>query len=216
MIGERFNRWLVIERGADYHYPSNRSTSARYICLCDCGAEGLVHRAHLKNGSSQSCGCLNREISSTAGGLSKTRAYRSWSNMIGRTDPENTQVSNQAYRDKGIECSEDWKTFENFHRDMGDCPEGYELERDDVLGNYCKENCRWADEVTQATNRGKFKNNTSGYPGISWSEQHNRWRVGIHVNKVRYEGGLFEDFKMAIESRRALELMYLGYIKEYK
>jgi hypothetical protein len=217
MIGERFNRWLVVVRGEDYIYPSTGKSAIRYICSCDCGETKLVHKSHLKNGSSQSCGCLNREISSTAGGLSQTRAYRSWSGMIGRTDPNNTQASNQSYRDKGITCSEDWKSFENFYRDMGDCPEGYELEREDVMGNYCKENCTWSDEVTQATNRTKFSNNTSGYTGVSWSEQHNKWRVGLYVNKIRYEGGLFEkdDFASAVKARKALELKHLGYIKDH-
>lgn len=38
---------------------------------------------------------------------------------------------------------------------MGDCLENLTLDRIDVNGNYSKENCRWADWATQATNKQK-------------------------------------------------------------
>jgi len=212
MIGQRFGRWLVVVRGEDYVYPHNNKKAIRYICDCDCGNAGLVHSAHLKNGSSKSCGCLNREISTTHG-MSKTRAYKSWSNMIIRC----TGSSNKAdasYLEKGISFQDSWADFEEFYKDMGDCPDGFELERNDALGDYCKSNCSWADETTQATNRTKFKNNTSGYTGVTWSAVHGKWRTGLYVNKVRHEGGLFTNFEDAVEARKQLELKYLGRIKE--
>ena len=36
---------------------------------------------------------------------------------------------------------------------MGDPPEGLTIDRIDTYGNYCKENCRWADQRTQTINR---------------------------------------------------------------
>jgi len=45
------------------------------------------------------------------------------------------------------------KAFHNFLEDMGARPVGKTLDRINVNGHYCKENCRWADKDTQMQNR---------------------------------------------------------------
>ncbi len=53
LSGQRFGRWTVIDRGPD---GKHRQTS--WNCVCDCGEKQLVNAKSLKNGDSQSCGCL--------------------------------------------------------------------------------------------------------------------------------------------------------------
>jgi hypothetical protein len=36
-----------------------------------------------------------------------------------------------------------WEHFENFLADMGEKPEGLEIDRIDPFGDYTKDNCRW-------------------------------------------------------------------------
>lgn len=211
MIGQTFTRWTVLERGEDYITPASGLHQKRYLCQCVCGKVKLVFRAHLINKSSQSCGCLNREICTTHG-MSKSRAYKAWGNMLKRcnrpSDKERTYID--------ISYPEDWNDFNKFFQDMGECPDKLELERLDSMLSYSKDNCVWADETTQSTNIRRKCSNTSGKTGVFWSEVHQAWRVNITVNKVKHEGGkMFYTIEEAIERRKELELEHLGYHKKY-
>jgi hypothetical protein len=87
--------------------------------------------------------------------MSKTRIYKTFRSIRDRCN----LVSIKWYKDywwRWIEC--EWKSFEDFFRDMGDSYEEWlEIDRKDVNGNYCKENCRWVDLITQARNRRNVK-----------------------------------------------------------
>lgn len=62
MIGKRFGRWTVLERVPRPQFTA--SQAAFYLCRCDCGTERVINSATLRSGSSKSCGCLRREVSS--------------------------------------------------------------------------------------------------------------------------------------------------------
>jgi hypothetical protein len=47
---------------------------------------------------------------------------------------------------------------------MGERPEGYTLDRIDNNGDYCPENCQWADQKTQ--NRNRSDNRILRYRGV--------------------------------------------------
>ena len=86
----------------------------------------------------------------------KMREYSIWKGMKTRVTNPNTDEA-ERYYNRGITCCEEWlNSFEKFYEDMGPCPEGYSLDRIDSNGNYCPENCRWADNYTQSQNRGDF------------------------------------------------------------
>ena len=85
-------------------------------------------------------------------GNPKWRAHVAWLHMKRRCDkPDMKDAKN--YGDRGIVYDPRWAKFENFIADMGDPPEGHSLDRIDVSGNYCKENCRWATRKQQNSNK---------------------------------------------------------------
>jgi len=56
--GKRFGRLLVL------NYSGKRNKNHCWLCKCNCGKEKIILGSCLKNGSTQSCGCLQREITS--------------------------------------------------------------------------------------------------------------------------------------------------------
>lgn len=91
-----------------------------------------------------------------------TKTYKSWAEMNYRCK----KVGTKHYNDRGITVCERWKKFESFFEDMGIYPENKSIDRIDVNGNYCKENCRWATNTEQARN----KTNTMLVKGKTLSE----------------------------------------------
>ena len=58
------------------------------------------------------------------------------------------------YGGRGITVCERWLKYENFIADMGMRPApNFSIERKDTNGNYCPENCFWADDFTQTRNK---------------------------------------------------------------
>lgn len=60
LVGQRFGRLMVIE---DTY--KRKFGSVIWKCLCDCGKITEVMATNLKNGSTQSCGCLHHDIVSS-------------------------------------------------------------------------------------------------------------------------------------------------------
>jgi hypothetical protein len=134
-------------------------------CRCDCGNAVFVPTNHLANNQRFSCGCAKQKGSlrvpkrpvhghHTNGHPTKT--YASWSSM--RTRCLNPRVREYPdYGGRGIRICERWERFENFLADMGERPHGKTLDRIDVNGDYCAENCRWATPSEQLLNQRKSR-----------------------------------------------------------
>lgn len=85
-------------------------------------------------------------------GYRHTATYQTWIDMRRRCYDE-TRPDYARYGGRGIRVCAAWQSsFETFLRDMGERPEGKTLDRIDVDGAYCKENCRWATQREQLRN----------------------------------------------------------------
>lgn len=80
------------------------------------------------------------------------RAYISWMAMWNRVYPKKEKIQDLTYKNKKITICERWYYFWNFFEDMGERPEGMELDRTNNNGNYEPGNCRWTTRLVNVAN----------------------------------------------------------------
>ena len=213
LIGERYGKLTVIEYSG-----KTKNNKTKWICLCDCGAEVEVQTALLRNGKTQSCGCIKSDMlvkRNTTHGKAKTPEHQAWLSAKARTTNPNFTQSKD-YMGRGIVMEDPWfSSFEVFLGDMGLKPTPkHSIERLDVDGNYCKSNCIWATPETQAFNQRKRNTNTSGRTGVSWHKGKGKWETSICVDRKKIYLGSYIDFELACFIRTEAELHYHGFTKE--
>lgn len=150
--GERFGRVVVLERAEN-----NKHGKSRQRCKCDCGTIFVTNTRDLVSENCKSCGCLQRELCGDAHrthGLSKEAIYDVWKGMIRRCENPNCH-GYKYYGGRGISVCEEWHKLEVFYAwaISSGYAKGLTIERKDVNGNYCPENCTWITMKEQGRNR---------------------------------------------------------------
>jgi hypothetical protein len=163
LTGQKFGRLSVVKFAG-----SDTAGRSRWECICDCGKTVVVDGYKLRNGHTQSCGCLQLERIAEANTKNLTkhgmsagskrkghRLYKIWRGMIDRCENQNVQ-NYQYYGARGISICKEWRAefviFYKWAMSNGYSPE-LSIDRKNVDGNYCPENCRWATSLEQANNK---------------------------------------------------------------
>lgn len=158
------------------------------ICKCECGNIAKVSYQHFMTGHTKSCGCLRTEMVSagthTTHGECYSRLNSIWRSM--RTRCRNVlKEYNKYWAGRGIKVCDEWEDYSVFAAwaKSNGYQEGLSIDRIDVNGDYCPENCRWVTNAEQQRN----KQNTIYYtlngitkPLIEWCEDY-----GVKFNTVR-------------------------------
>ena len=157
LTGQRFGRLAVVGRA-----PNDSHGRTKWKCVCDCGEITTPMAYHLKRGTTQSCGCLSREISiakNTKHGKSSSKLYSVWADMKDRCENKNNPAF-ENYGGRGVAVCDEWREFKPFlewalangyeeSAERGKCT----LDREDNDGNYEPSNCRWITMKAQGNNR---------------------------------------------------------------
>lgn len=127
-------------------------------------------------------------------GMAKTPIWRIYFRMRERCNYKNKD-NYHLYGGRGIKCQ--WESFQDFYEDMNESylkhinkygRENTTIDRIDVNGNYCKENCRWATVKEQSRN--KRNNIFYVYRGerltiSQWAERFGITRAGMRYRLLK-------------------------------
>lgn len=151
LTGNRYGK-LVVLKDIGCTGKNNR---IMFAVRCDCGNEFNVRNYLLTEKKITMCqSCAN-----STHGLSQSKLYRKWQGMKARC----LRTNHPAFPDyggRGITICEEWlefMTFAEWAYDNGykEVENGwdYSIDRIDVNGNYCPQNCRLANKKRQMRNR---------------------------------------------------------------
>jgi hypothetical protein len=192
----------ILLEDLDYLYPKEDSKKkARYgLYKCGfCGNEFKAQVKHINSGATKSCGCYQKRRTSETHkthGLVYTRLYDIWVSMKDRVlNPKNIKYID--YGGRGITICDEWKndfmSFYNWAMENGyEENKGLSIDRIDNDGGYSPENCRWTTSTIQNRNQRIRKNNTSGFKGVSFRKDNNKYKAVIVINKKNIHLGYFQ------------------------
>lgn len=216
LTNQRFGKWTVIKE-AKSKLDSYGRPVRKWLCRCDCGTERDVLQESLCNGLSLSCGCSRNK---------KTNHQIN--------DVYNTyDLSNEygiGYTPKGCVFYfdiDDYQLIKDYHWETNNS--GYVTSRQvrlhrlimhvddpnlmvdhinhDVSDNR-KCNLRIVDAYLNSLNSKTPTNNTSGYKGVGFSKQKNKWEAKISVKGKLIHLGFYTNIEDAIMARKEGENKY--------
>ena len=218
------SRLTVIKQVDDYVNPRGIKT-AQWLCKCSCGSDSYIvtSGSKVKRGEVKSCGCMSKESRFTTkynkydyskeygvGFCSNTGSefYFDWEDfdkIKGYSWYEYTS-SDGSYHGVRAYDSNTNKKIRMAQLIKGDY---YDHKNRNPLDNR-KENLRYATAQENARNRTRQRNNTSGFIGVSWHKQINKWCARIKVNGHSIHIGSYDNKDDAIIARLNAEVKYFG------
>jgi hypothetical protein len=114
------------------------------------------------------------------------------------------------YAVRSVKDGGKWK-MKRMHREaFGDC-EGFLIDHKDMdtLNNQF-DNLRKCNKAQNGRNRGKQRNNTSGYKGVFWNKNSKKWLAVIRVNRKVINLGSFECKIQAAKAYDRAALLHHG------
>ena len=229
LTGKTYGHLTVLYQGEDY-IGSNNSHVAQWWCKCDCENPELVliRGVYLKNGHTQSCGCVFKQSCISNG--KKNKGYNKY-DLLGEYGIGYTSNTNKPF----LFDLEDYDKIKNYcwyenargyivaHEDdnehtirlsrlVMDCNEKG-LDVDHIKHDLCdnrKQKLRICEHQKNTFNSALSTRNTSGTTGVYYDKHRNKWVAEIRVNYKKIFLGRFSEFEEAARIRKEAEEKYFG------
>ena len=157
-VGRRYGGFVILEHVVVFDDPVWGKYYNYTRCRCDCGnVVKVIDKRLVTKGVSKRCReCTALERKSLP--VDEFRLlYKIWERMVWRCHrvmPGHKDYRN--YRGRGITVCDEWRnshiTFRDWALSHG-YAKGLSIDRIDVDGNYCPENCRWITMAEQQKNK---------------------------------------------------------------
>jgi hypothetical protein len=219
LTGRIFGRLTVIKQVEDY-ITSKGEHKAQWLCECNCElhSQVIVLGYNLKNGHTQSCGCLNcvksRVINKKCNRSDLSGDYGIiWCINTNKPiyfdleDADNILKHSWSIDSNGYPSATINGETVRMHVFLG-C-KWHDHHNRNKLDNR-RVNLIYCTQQENVRNSSIGKNNQSGFIGVYWSNQNNGWVSQITMNKKTIYIGTFNDKQDAVISRLQAELNYYG------
>ena len=213
------SKLTVIEQTEDYVSPAGEHY-AQWLCECNCmNKTRMVCLGNdIKRGKVKSCGCSRLLFVKKRNDYDLSGEYG-----IGYCSNTGTEF----YFDiEDFDKIKDYCWYEAFARGYSyvntNISRGKSIRMHQLLGytgydhidrnalNNRKCNFRQASNSENARNHTKANNNTSGFIGVSWNKQRQKWVSYIIINNANKYLGIFKNKEDAIKMRLQAEAKYFG------
>ncbi len=218
-VGDRFGKLVVIRE-----LEERSGKSICYECLCDCGNTTIAKANLLKNGKKDNCGCMTK--------IKQKNAKRKY-NLYEFLD--DYVVGYTTKKEKFFIDYEDFNKIKNYcwnvhdgylvangldgkkelriHRLIMGLEYGNKLKVDHINHNTLDNrrcNLRITTNQENCFNHKAHSNNTSGYSGVGYRKEIDKWRVRIYVDGKCICLGNYDTKEEAIQKRLEAEKKYYG------
>jgi hypothetical protein len=222
LLGKTFGRWTIID------IIKKEKSRIYFQCICDCGKIKEVYCSSVISGKSKSCGCLSKELIRKRNkkqndfDLYHSCGYGyTYKKEIFYFDLEDYEliknycwhINKQGYISTFI-YKENKRKQLFFHRLVMNPPDNLDIDHiDHQLNNNQKSNLRYCNSSLNLMNSKLRKDNTSGYKGISWNKEKQKFEVYLCINQKNIKLGYYKNIEDAITIRENAELKYFGEFK---
>lgn len=219
LTGMHFGKWTVLGLSDNKYISPQGHTDLMWVCECSCSKHTIkeIRGSILKSGGSKSCGCLFENEYDLTGeyGIGYTNNkepfyfdLEDYDKIKGYTwhrDKDDYIVANCNINGKN--------TTIKMHRIVMDVLDDNTVcvdHKNHINYDNRKTELRIATNMQNSMNTIMPKNNTSGYKGVSWNKEKQKWEVYITINRNRKHLGYYNDFEDAKMARKKAEEKYFG------